>query len=277
MADVELQAAESPVSIPQETAGGRAVNLSFLDRVPWWVVLLIIGGIVSFFVIFTNETYLSILRILARGLQLTLFITFVAYFLALVIGLIAGLMRVSKNRVLYTIGTVYVEVVRGIPLLVLLFYVFYVGTPFLTEIVPEGVKPLVRDPVTEAIVALSVGYGAYLAEVYRAGIESIPRGQMEAARSLGLSYFQSMRYVILPQAIRTVLPPLGNDFISMLKDSALASAISVQELTLWTKNRTAATFQPLQHWSIAALLYLVMTLGLSVIVRYLERRFAIPK
>lgn len=272
-----MSRAQPQVAVPSETTSGRAIPLSGLDKIPWWVVILIVGGIVTAFVIATNESYVRILQILSRGLLLTLFITFVSFFFALIIGLIAGLMRVSHNIVLNTIATLYIEIIRGIPLLVLIFYVFYVIGPLITNLVPEPLKPFFRDPLTEAIVALSIGYGAYLAEVFRAGIESISRGQMEAARSLGLSYGQTMRFVILPQAIRTVLPPLGNDFISMLKDSSLASVISVTELTLWTKNRTAATFQPLEHWTIAALLYLAMTLLLSLIVRYIERRYSVPK
>lgn len=272
-----MSQAQSEIPVPKEPAVGRAIPLPGLENVPWWVIILVVGGIVTTFVLLTNESYLRILQILSRGLQLTLLITFVAFFFALLIGLLAGLMRVSSNPVVNTIATLYVEVVRGIPLLVLVFYVFYVIGPFITNHVPTAAQPFFRDPLTEAVVALSIGYGAYLAEVFRAGIESISRGQMEAARSLGLTYVQAMMYVILPQAIRTVLPPLGNDFISMLKDSSLASAISVQELTLWTKNRTAATFQPLEHWTIAALLYLVMTLLLSLIVRYIERRYAVPK
>lgn len=268
---------QAPLPVPTEPTLGRAIPLPGLDRIPWWVLILIVGGVIATFVFLTNESYSRILQILSRGLQLTLLITFVAFFIALIIGLLAGLMRVSGNPVVNTIATLYVEVVRGIPLLVLVFYVFYVVGPIVTGLAPGALKPFFRDPLTEAIVALAIGYGAYLAEVFRAGIESISRGQMEAARSLGLSYFQAMLHVILPQAIRTVLPPLGNDFISMLKDSSLASAISVQELTLWTKNRTAATFQPLEHWTIAALLYLVMTLLLSLIVRYIERRYAVPK
>ncbi len=268
---------DSKVSIPQETTGGRAIPVGALEKIPWWVVILLVIGLATVIVVMTNESYRSILQILSRGLFLSLVLTFVSYFFALVIGLFAGLMRVSHNPILNTAATLYVEIVRGIPLLVLIFYVFYVFGPWLTDLAPESLKPFFRDPITEAIIALSIGYGAYLAEVFRAGIESISRGQMEAARSLGLSYVQAMQYVILPQAIRTVLPPLGNDFISMLKDSALASAISVQELTLWTKNRTAATFRPLEHWTIAAILYLAMTLLLSVIVRYIERRYSIPK
>jgi len=127
-----------------------------------------------------------------------------------------------------------------------------------------------------AIIALSFGYGAYLSEVYRAGIESIPRGQTEAARSLGMSYFQSMRYVILPQAIRVVLPPLGNDFIAMLKDSSLISVIALPEVLQQGRLWISRNFRAFEGFNSVALVYLVMTLLLSLLVRVIERKAALP-
>jgi polar amino acid transport system permease protein len=280
MPEADLQATEQIVKQPlgrPAPINGRALSIPGLAEIPWWIAVLLIAGLIAALVIFTNAEYTSIIVLLSSGIYLTLYVTFFAYLLALIIGLVAGLMRVSRNPVLYTIATLYIEIIRGIPLLVQILYFFYIIAPFVANRVPEQMAFVFRDEALEGITALAIGYGAYLAEVYRAGIESIPRGQMEAARSLGMSYVQAMGYVILPQAIRTVLPPLGNDFISMLKDSALTSAISVKELTLWTRQRSANTFRPIEHWTIAAILYLVMTLGLSVVVRYLERRFAIPK
>jgi polar amino acid transport system permease protein len=256
---------------------GRALPMPDWGRVPWWIVILILAGIFAAIVIFTSADFTSIIILLSSGIYLTLYVTFFAFALALIFGLLAGLMRVSRNPVIYTIGTLYVEVIRGIPLLVQILYFFYVLAPFLADRVPEPFDQWFRSEVNMGIIALAIGYGAYLAETYRAGIEAIPRGQMEAARSLGMSYVQAMRYVILPQAIRVILPPLGNDFVAMLKDSSLLSAISVKELALWTRQRAAVTFRPLEHWTIAALLYLTMTIGLSLVVRYIERRFAIPK
>ncbi len=259
---------------------GHMVPVPFLgklEQLPWWVIILILGGLTAAVTIVTNSEYLSILIILSDGIRLTLYLTFAGYSTALVLGLIAALGRISKNPVSRTIATLYVEVVRGIPLLVWIYYIFAVIAPVIANVAPDSVRGWMLNEENMAILALGFCYGAYLAETYRAGIESISRGQMEAARSLGMSYVQAMRYVILPQAIRVVLPPLGNDFIAMLKDTSLASAIGVRELTLWTKNRSAATFRALPHWTIAALLYLVMTLGLSALVRYIERRWAIPK
>lgn len=269
-------ASKVPAPVRTVPATGRAVPID-MRNVPWWMIILVGMLLVAALIIFTSADYTSIITLLSSGVYLTLYVTFFAYFFALIFGLIAGLMRVSRNPVLYTIGTLYVEIIRGIPLLVQILYFFYVIAPALANLTPEPYDQIFRSEVNEGIIALAIGYGAYLAEVYRAGIEAIPRGQMEAARSLGMSYVQAMRYVILPQALRIILPPLGNDFVSMLKDSALTSALSVKELTLWTRQRSANTFRPLEHWTIAALLYLVMTMGLSIFVRYLERRFTIPK
>ena len=286
MADPD-SAKPPPGRLGTPNRAGLAWPLPDWERVPWWIVILLLAGISAAIVIFTSADYTSIITLLSSGIYLTLYVTFFAYAFALIFGLIAGLMRVSHNPVIYTIGTLYVEAIRGIPLLVQILYFFYVIAPiyrvftdqvlFSTVLRSEALAEVFRSEVNMGIIALAIGYGAYLAEVYRAGIEAIPRGQMEAARSLGMSYIQAMRYVILPQAISIILPPLGNDFVSMLKDSALLSAISVKELTLWTRQRAAVTFRPLEHWTIAALLYLMMTLGLSLIVRYLERKFTIPK
>jgi His/Glu/Gln/Arg/opine family amino acid ABC transporter permease subunit len=192
-------------------------------------------------------------------------ISVVAYAIALIIGLIAGLGRVSRNKVLYTLATVYVELVRGIPLLVIILYSQFVLAPLL------GTQ---RNPAISGIIGLAFGYGAYLAEVYRAGIESIERGQMEAGRSLGLSYRQTMRLIVLPQAIRRVIPPLANDFIAMVKDSSLVSAIGVNELTNLARIDGSRTFDYLRALTAAALLYLILTLLLSLCVRLIERRMS---
>jgi polar amino acid transport system permease protein len=192
-------------------------------------------------------------------------------------------MRLSRRPVIYTISTLYVEVVRGVPLLVLLIYIAFVAAPLASGALTGAARSLgmpglaawitavIRSDLNRAIIGLAVGYGAYLAEIYRAGIESIPRGQMEAARSLGMTYGQAMRFVVLPQALRVVLPPLGNDFIAMLKDSALASAIAVPELTQSGRLLSARTFRAFETYNMVALLYLIMTLAGSMGVRALER------
>ncbi len=264
------------------TAGGGRL-LPAAERIPWWGLILAIAGIAAVVAIAGSPLYRDTLAFLWDGVLLTLHLTLAAYALALVIGLIAGLMRLSRRPVIYTIATLYVEVIRGVPLLVLLIYIAFVAAPLVSEAlaafaralglpsVANAITAIIRSDLNRAVIGLAVGYGAYLAEIYRAGIESIPRGQMEAARSMGMTYGQAMRLVILPQALRVVLPPLGNDFIALLKDSALASAIAVPELTQAGRLLSARTFRAFETYNMVALLYLCMTLVGSMGVRALER------
>jgi polar amino acid transport system permease protein len=173
----------------------------------------------------------------------------------------------------YTLSTLYVEIVRGVPLLVIILYMGFAVTPALRD-VTNGAIDLRGLPA--AVLGLAFGYGAYLAEVFRAGIQAIPRGQMEAARSLGMTYFQSMRHVILPQAIRLVLPPLGNDFIAMLKDSSLVSVIAMAEVLQQGRLWISRNFRAFEGFNSVMLVYLIMTLVLSLLVRTIERRARLP-
>jgi len=173
----------------------------------------------------------------------------------------------------YTVSTLYVEIVRGVPMLVIILYMGFAVTPLLRD-ASDGAIDLRGLPA--AVIGLAFGYGAYLAEVFRAGIQSIPKGQMEAARALGMSYPQSMRYVILPQAIRVVLPPLGNDFIAMLKDSALISVIALPEVLQQGRLWISRNFRAFEGFNSVAMLYLVMTLLLSLLVRFIERKTKLP-
>ncbi len=270
--------------------GGRLLPIP--SRVPWWIIILAIGGLLILLFVTTSASYQETVAFLWGGVIRTLQLTLVAFAFALVFGLIGGLGRISKNTVIYTIATLYVEVIRGVPLLVVLIYIAFVLAPmisiffqsyadFLNVPILQNASEFFRDDFMRGVLGLAIGYGAYLSEVFRAGIESIPRGQMEAARSLGMRYSQALRWVILPQAIRIILPPLGNDFIAMLKDSSLVSAIGAlpvnAELTLRGRMYSASTFKSFETWNSVALLYLIMSLGLSVVVRYIERRWAIPK
>jgi polar amino acid transport system permease protein len=267
-----------------------------LAGVPWWALIILLSGALIIYVFFTSPTYQDALSFLVAGVRLTMLVSVVSFVTALIVGLILGLGRVSKNVVFYTISSVYVEVVRGIPILVLLIYFAYVVTPISIQLLNAlgtimlqnlAIGPLARfaeylanlsiqniDMLVRAIIGLAFAYAAFEAEVFRAGIQSIERGQMEAARSLGMSYFQGMRYIILPQAIRRVLPPLGNDFISMLKDSSLISVLAVRELTHLGKLNRARTFRTFETWNTVAFLYLVLTLSLSLVVKFMERRMA---
>ena len=249
---------------------GRAhVNLA---RFPWWAVIVAIIGLYIGLGILASPRYREVLRFIAPGLRVTLQATFAAYGLALIIGLVFGLMRVSRNPVLYAVSTLYVEIVRGIPMLVILLYAGFVISPRLRDTTAGAIT---LSDLQEAILGLAIGYGAYLAEVYRAGIESIHRGQMEAARSLGMTYMQAMRYVILPQAIRVILPPLGNDFIAMLKDSSLVAVLAIPDLLQMGRLYISRTFRAFEGYNSVALLYLVMTLLLSLLVRWVERRWSL--
>ncbi len=243
--------------------GSRPIWRTSLRQAPWWLIILGIGIIFVLLAMLRDDAYAKTLSYVLGGVGLSVFITVVAYVIALVIGLIAGLGRVAANPVAYHIATLYVEVMRGLPMLVIILYTQFVIAPMI------GAQ---RNPALSGILALALGYGAYLAEVYRAGIESIERGQAEAARSLGMSAGQTMRHIILPQALRRVLPPLGNDFIAMLKDSSLLSAIGVNELTQLARIEGSRTFDYFRAFNSAAILYLMLTLLLSLGVRLLERR-----
>jgi ABC-type amino acid transport system permease subunit len=175
----------------------------------------------------------------------------------------------------YTVSTLYVEVIRGIPMLVIVLYMGFAITPALRNATGTwGFGEIDLRGLPAATIGLAFGYGAYLAEVYRAGIESIPRGQLEAARSLGMTYFQAMRHVILPQAIRLVLPPFGNDFIAMLKDTSLISVIALPEILQQGRLWISRNFRAFEGYNSVAMLYLIMTLLLSLLVRWIERRTA---
>jgi polar amino acid transport system permease protein len=253
-------------------------------------------GLGIVYLILASADYHSSFLYLIQGVYTTLRITIFSYLIATVIGLMAGLARVSKNVVLFNIATLYVEVIRGIPLVVLLLYVAFALFPVFVDLVVAfgtwgvGVIPSsgfflalstfsIRAVSMEgrAIIALGFGYGAYEAEVFRAGIQSIGKGQTEAARSLGMTYMQSMRFIILPQAIRRVLPPLGNDFIACLKDSSLATVLAVDELTQMGRMLRAANFRVLEVFNIMAFLYLSMTLLLSGAVHWLEKKMKIEE
>lgn len=200
---------------------------------------------------------------LTVGLWNTLYISFVSILIAIVIGIVTGLCRISSNVALKKLAVTYIELIRGTPLLVQIFiFYFFIGTVFKL------------DRITSGIAALAIFAGAYIAEIVRAGIQSIPKGQMEASRSLGMNYFQAMRYVILPQALKRTLPPMAGQFISLIKDSSLVSVISITDLTKAGREIVSSTFSPFEVWFVVAVMYLVLTSGLSFLIQILERRLA---
>jgi polar amino acid transport system permease protein len=203
--------------------------------------------------------YLTIIQRIPDGIITTFQVTVLSILIALVIGLITGLGRISRVTIINRIATVYVEVIRGIPLLVQLFYIYYaLGT-------------IVQVPrLTSAVIAMSVCYGAYMGEIFRAGLQSIPKGQMEAALALGLNRSQALRKVILPQTFIVILPPVGNEFIALLKDSSLVSILAVSDLLRRGREYAATSFRYFETYTIVALVYLIITLFLSKIVSFME-------
>jgi polar amino acid transport system permease protein len=209
--------------------------------------------------------------LLMQGLWLTIKVSIIATLFGVVIGLFAGIARVSANPFLRWTALTYVEIIRGSPLLVQIFiWYFVLGTLINSILVQYGVAQV--PPLWYGVASMATFAGAYVAEIVRAGIQSIHRGQNEAARSLGMSSAQAMLHVILPQAIRRILPPLAGEFISLIKDSSLLGIIAIRELTKATREVVTTSLQAFELWFICALLYLILTFTLSLGVKYLERR-----
>lgn len=204
------------------------------------------------------------LPLLLAGAVVTVQITMLSVGLGMVIGLFVGIARLANFWPVRTLAAVYIDFLRGTPLLVQIFLIYF-ALPMIT-----GSRV---DPFVAAITACGINSGAYVAEIFRAGIQSIDNGQMEAGRSLGMSWWQTMRYIIIPQAFKRVIPPLGNEFIAMLKDSSLVSVIGFEELTRCGQLVIARTYGSLEIWTSVAIIYLVMTVTISRLVAYLERRY----
>ena len=209
--------------------------------------------------------------ILMQGLWLTLKVSIIAIFFGILIGLFTGIARISSNPALKWSAITYIEIIRGSPLLVQIFiWYFVLGTLLNNLLATHGIDQI--PALWFGVAALASFTGAYVAEMVRAGIQSIHRGQTEAARSLGMTYVKSMRHVILPQALRRILPPLAGQFISLIKDSSLLGIIAIRELTKATREVVTTSLQPFELWFVCALLYLVLTFSLSMLLQYLERR-----
>lgn len=263
-----------------------------LANFPWWGLIIALLAVLLIYNFLTDATYQEIINYLIVGIRLTVITTLVSFGLATVIGLITAFSLMSNNVITKNLATLYVQIIRGIPVIVLIFYTALVIVPAgidllnalgnwmvnlgllaadnpLSTITSRNVNFIVRG-----IIALAINYGAFSAEVFRAGIQSIEKGQLEASRALGLRWTLMMRYVVLPQAIRRILPPLGNDFISMLKESSLVSVLGVGEITQLGKKYAAASFLYPETYNIVAFLYLSMTLILSMGVKFMEQRMS---
>ncbi len=229
----------------------------------WWLSLFVaVSGLIILPVV-QPFPYWDSLKFISKGIFVTFEVTVLSILGALVLGLFTGLGRLSKNRLVSLIASTYVEIVRGIPLIVQLFYFYYALAKFLHL---EG--------MVAAVIAMSICYGAYMGEVFRAGIDSIDKGQTEAARSLGFNGSQTMRLVILPQAWRTILPPVGNEFIALLKDSSLVSVVAIADITRTGREFVAQYFTSFETYTMVALVYLAITLVLSKGVSHMEAKLS---
>ena len=247
---------------------------------PWWLVLLAGIGLWLFYEVLADPLYADVLTKLSLGIRITVFVTLVAFSAACAIGLLLAMALTSRFLLLRQVARFYVEVVRGAPIIVLLLYTAFVFAPLAVQganavLAWIGAEPIrARDfPLLwRAIIALMIAYSAFLAEVFRAGIQSVDRGQIEAAEALGLSRWLTFRLVVFPQAFRTILPPLGNDFVAMVKDSSLVSVLGVTDITQLGKVIAAGNFRYFETYNVVALIYLTMTVTLSLALRRLEQR-----
>ncbi len=231
-----------------------AWNIAFFGA----LLILIILPIAS------PDPFREILLFIPDGIATTFQVTVMSIVFSLVVGLFAGLGRLSRIKVVNRLATIYVEVVRGIPLLVQLFYIYY------------ALGKVVQLPrLTSAIIAMTFCYGAYMGEIFRAGIQSVPQGQMEAALALGMSRTQAIWKVIIPQTFRIILPPVGNEFIALLKDSSLVSILAVSDLLRRGREYASTSFMYFESYTVVALVYLIITLFLSKIVALMEKRLKI--
>lgn len=237
---------------------------------PYWLVVIFGFLIVMIVLILTDDDVTTATNFILPGITLTLYITLMGFGIAMVIGLMAGLGRISRNVVVRNVAITYIEFIRGVPTLVLILTLAFVLVPNIANAI--GVDNRSISVELRGILALAIIYGAFLAEVFRAGIESITAGQMEAARSLGMTYRQAMQYIILPQAIRNISPALGNDFIAMLKDSSLMSVLAIRELTQRARLHAGSTFRFPESYLVLTFFYLAMTIALSLLLRWYERR-----
>ncbi|XUW99609.1 MAG: amino acid ABC transporter permease [Dehalogenimonas sp.] len=267
---------EEPVVTPKEElkfVTGGEVNIR---QDPWWWLVAGVAALIILLVVIKPDPFKNIVSFVSDGIAITALVTVVSYVLMVALGLVGGLSRLAKNKIIFGVATLYVEIIRGVPLLVQL-----IGWYFVSPVVVQKIGAWIHvgalenyqaNPIVTAIIGITVCYGAYMSEIVRAGIQSIPKGQMEAARSLGMSHFQAMRFVVLPQAFRVILPPMGNEFIALLKDSSLVSVVAVADLTRRGREIMATNFSPIETWTMVALLYLIMTLFAARIVSFIERK-----
>ncbi|MEO8607882.1 MAG: amino acid ABC transporter permease [Chloroflexota bacterium] len=306
--------APSPFDTPEMLGTSRAIRSTsefFLRRFSWFIAFLILDVLVIYGIA-TSSILVDAWNFIVPGIGITLIMTVVAFVLAVIIGLITAFGRISKNPIIYNISTFYVELFRGLPLLVIILIFTFVVTPALvglisgsdannTQVISAGGIPQPPIPFLDDLIQRLIGvpeekisttvvrssdieyewrivfafaltYGAFMSEVFRAGIQSIGTGQLEAARSLGMNYFQAMRYIILPQAIRNVLPALVNNFVFLLKDTSLASTVAVPEISHLTRQFSSNRFRYPEGLLVLSFIYANLTIFLSMGAIFLETR-----
>lgn len=247
---------------------------------PWWLAVLAGVAAYLFYRVVTDELYAQVLSTLGKGIGITVFVTLAGFSLACLTGLTLAMASLSSWLVPRQMARLYIEVVRGVPIIVLLLYVAFVLAPALVSLYNwaggliglDAIRTRDFSLMWRAIIALTIGYSAFIAEVFRAGLQSVDAGQIEAAEALGLKPWQRFRHIVFPQALRTILPPLGNDFVAMVKDSSLVSVLGVTDITQLGKVAAAGNFRYFETYNVVALLYLTMTVTLSLLLRALEVR-----
>lgn len=243
---------------------------------PYWLVIVAVTGGYLFWRVLADDVYAQALDTLSKGIGVTVMVTLVAYSGACLIGLGLALAGLSRWIVLRQAARLYIEVMRGVPIIVLLLYVAFVFVPaFVAGWNALGLPEMrTRDiPLLwRAVIALMLAYSSFLAEIFRAGLQAVDAGQIEAAKALGLTGWHRFRHVTFPQAFRLILPPLGNDFVAMVKDSSLVSVLGVTDITQLGKVTAAGNFRYFETYNVVALLYLTMTIGLSLVLRRFEAR-----
>ncbi len=247
---------------------------------PWWLVFA--GALAAYFLyrVIADDLYAQVLSTLSRGIGITIIVTLIGFVSACVIGLMLATACLSRHLILRQMARFYIEIIRGIPIIVLLLYVAFVLAPAMVAAwnwAADGIgtgQIRTRDfPLLwRAILALTIGYSAFIAEVFRAGLQAVEKGQIEAAEALGLNGWLRFRLIVFPQAFRMILPPLGNDFVAMVKDSSLVSVLGVSDITQLGKVTAAGNFRYFETYNVVALIYLMMTVSLSLALRRLERK-----
>jgi His/Glu/Gln/Arg/opine family amino acid ABC transporter permease subunit len=247
---------------------------------PYWLLILVGIGSYLFWRVLSDDLYSQVLSTLSKGIMTTVMVTVVAFSMAAGLGLLLAVAAGSRWAAIRQVTRFYIEVVRGVPIIVLLLYVAFVLAPalvglwnYLTGLI--GFEPARNRDFSllwRAVIALTIAYSAFLAEVFRAGLASVNAGQIEAAEALGLSRWHTFRLVVFPQGFRVILPPLGNDFVAMVKDSSLVSVLGVTDITQLGKVTAAGNFKYFETYNVVALIYLTMTITLSLALRRLEKR-----